>query len=475
MIKKINIIKPSDNLVFLISDIKDLDGKYFSEKEIKYIKSQNSKNKKELITFNRIDNWLFVQFIAKEKQEFKKLEKVRIAGDKLVSIINENKLKKVIISSLTGFEKETLALAEGMALGNYQFFKYKKDSDEKKNSLIEIGIFSKDINKKNIDELNTIIDCTCFSRTLVNEPLSYLTAEKLSEEITNKGKESGAKVEVLSKKKIESLKMGGLLAVNKGSIDPPTFTIIEWNPKNKKNKKPIVLVGKGVVYDTGGLNLKPGEYMNDMKQDMGGAATVAGAVNAIAKAKLPFHVIGLIPATDNRPDGNAYVSGDVITMYDGTTVEVLNTDAEGRMILADALAYAKKYNPALVIDFATLTGSAQRAIGKYASVAMQSKAEKELSKLQISGENVYERLVEFPLWEEYGEEIKSGIADIKNIGGINGGAITAGKFLEHFTDYPYIHMDIAGTAFMKKKDSYRGIYGTGVGVRLLFDFVKSWR
>ena len=212
--------------------------------------------------------------------------------------------------------------------------------------------------------------------------------------------------------------------------------------------------------------------MNDMKQDMGGAATVAGAVNAIAKAKLPFHVIALIPATDNRPDGNAYVTGDVITMYDGTTVEVLNTDAEGRMILADALAYAKKYKPALVIDFATLTGSAQRAIGKYATVAMQSKAKMELSKLQISGENVYERIVEFPLWEEYGEEIKSGIADIKNLGGVAGGAITAGKFLEHFTDYPYIHMDIAGTAFMEKRYSYRGIYGTGVGVRLLFDFVK---
>ncbi|MCD4773388.1 MAG: leucyl aminopeptidase family protein [Bacteroidales bacterium] len=472
MIKKATKINPSNNLVFLISDIKNLDRQYFSEKEIKYIKSQNSKSKKELISFNRIDNWLFVQFIPKEKQEFKKLEKIRIAGDKLVSIINENKLSKVIISTLSDLEKETLALAEGMALGNYQFLKYKKDSDEKRNSLIEIGIFSKDINKNSIEELNTIIDCTCFSRTLVNEPLSYLTAEKLSEEFVNKAKESGASVEVLTKKKIESLKMGGLLAVNKGSIDPPTFTIIEWNPEDKKNDKPIVFVGKGVVFDTGGLNLKPGEYMNDMKQDMGGAATVAGAVNAIAKAKLPFHVIALIPATDNRPDGNAYVTGDVITMYDGTTVEVLNTDAEGRMILADALAYAKKYKPALVIDFATLTGSAQRAIGKYATVAMQSKAKMELSKLQISGENVYERIVEFPLWEEYGEEIKSGIADIKNLGGVAGGAITAGKFLEHFTDYPYIHMDIAGTAFMEKRYSYRGIYGTGVGVRLLFDFVK---
>jgi len=473
MIKKINKINLSDNLVFLISSIKELDGQYFSEKEIKYIKSEISKNKKELISLNKIDNWFFVQLIPKEKQEFKKLEKIRIAGDKIVSIINENKLCKVQIIGSDSLKKETLALAEGMVLGNYQFLKYKKDSEKKKNTLVELGIFSKEISNKNIEDLNTVIDCTCFSRTLVNEPLSYLNAEKLSEEIENKGDETGAKVEILTKKKIESLKMGGLLAVNKGSIDPPTFTIIEWKPKNKKNDKPIVFVGKGVVFDTGGLNLKTGEYMNDMKQDMGGAATVAGALNAIAKAKLPFHVIALIPATDNRPDGNAYVTGDVITMFDGTTVEVLNTDAEGRMILADALAYAKKYDPALVIDFATLTGSAQRAIGKYASVAMQSKAKKELKKLQESGENVYERIVEFPLWEEFGEEIKSGIADIKNLGGVTGGAITAGKFLEHFTDYPYIHMDIAGTAFMNKKDSYRGIYGTGVGVRLLFDFIKS--
>jgi len=473
MIKKINKISLSNNLVFLISSIKELDGQYFSEKEIKYIKSEISKNKKELISLNKIDNWFFVQLIPKEKQEFKKLEKIRIAGDKIVSIINENKLCKVQIIGSDSLKKETLALAEGMVLGNYQFLKYKKDSEKKKNTLVELGIFSKEISNKNIEDLNTVIDCTCFSRILVNEPLSYLNAEKLSEEIENKGEETGAKVEILTKKKIESLKMGGLLAVNKGSIDPPTFTIIEWKPKNKKNDKPIVFVGKGVVFDTGGLNLKTGEYMNDMKQDMGGAATVAGAINAIAKAKLPFHVIALIPATDNRLDGNAYVTGDVITMFDGTTVEVINTDAEGRMILADALAYAKKYDPALVIDFATLTGSAQRAIGKYASVAMQSKAKKELRKLQESGENVYERIVEFPLWEEFGEEIKSGIADIKNLGGVTGGAITAGKFLEHFTDYPYIHMDIAGTAYMNKKDSYRGIYGTGVGVRLLFDFIKD--
>lgn len=265
--------------------------------------------------------------------------------------------------------------------------------------------------------------------------------------------------------------MGGLLAVNRGSVDPPTFSIIEWKPENAVNKKPVVLVGKGVVYDTGGMNIKTGNFMNDMKMDMAGGAAVASAVYAVAKAKVPMHVIALVPATDNRTHGNAYVSGDVITMYDGTRVEVINTDAEGRMLLADALGYAKKYDPELVIDVATLTGSAMRAIGNYGVVGMQSNAGKEFNRLKQCGEEVYERLVEFPLWKEYAEELKSDIADIKHLGGSNAGAITAGKFLEHFTDYPFIHLDIAGPAFMEKAYKYYPAGGSGIVVRLLFKYL----
>jgi leucyl aminopeptidase len=194
---------------------------------------------------------------------------------------------------------------------------------------------------------------------------------------------------------------------------------------------------------------------------------------AISKAKLPVHVIGLIPATDNRPDGNAYTPGDVVTMFDGSTVEVLNTDAEGRMILADALSYAKKYNPELVIDIATLTGSASRAIGSQAMVGMKVKSDKEFSSLCKSADKVHERIVEFPMWDEYADMLKSEIADRKNIGGVEAGAITAGKFLEHFTDYPYIHLDIAGPAFLSKSNAYRTVGGTGVGVRLFYEFIKS--
>ena len=279
---------------------------------------------------------------------------------------------------------------------------------------------------------------------------------------------------MLNKKKIISLKMGGLLAVNKGSIDEPTFTIMEWKPKNAKNQHPIILIGKGIVFDTGGLSLKPtANSMEFMKTDMGGAGTVIGAMQAIASNKLPLYVIALVPATDNRPSGNAYAPGDVITMHDGTTVEVLNTDAEGRLILADALSFAKKYNPELVIDLATLTGAAVAAIGHYGIVSMHSGADKDHANLKDIGNYTHERLAEMPFWSDYDELIKSDVADIKNLGGPHAGAITAGKFLAHFIDYPWIHLDIAGSSYTKKRYGYRGKGATGTGVRLIYQFIKN--
>jgi leucyl aminopeptidase len=239
--------------------------------------------------------------------------------------------------------------------------------------------------------------------------------------------------------------MGGLLAVNQGSLNPPTFTVMEWKPRRPVNKHPLVLVGKGVVYDTGGLSLKPTpNSMDYMKCDMAGAAVAGCTLYGIAKARLPVHVIALVPATDNRPDGNAYAPGDVITMYSGLTVEVLNTDAEGRLILADALHYAKQLKPQLVMEFSTLTGAAAIAVGHYGIVCMGNADARIRKKLTDSGNNVYERLVEFPYWEEYDELLKSDIADVKNIGGAVAGAVTAGRFLSKFTDYPYMHFDIAG-------------------------------
>jgi len=457
----------------LIREIASLNKINLSKDEKDFVAAQ-LKNEIKLITLNRYKSVMFLIVIDKKTDDYAENELARKAADKLIKPLNDFKVKELTVSAPGEKAGLVLAFAEGLSLAAYQFLKYFKDADKKANSLQTVFVDQKEVSKAQCDELNVIAEATNIARTLVNEPLSYLTATVLSGEIKKLGKQAGFKVEVFDKKRIEALKMGGLLAVNKGSIDPPTFTILEWKPAKTKNKKPIVFVGKGVVFDTGGLSLKPTKgSMDTMKCDMAGAAAVAGSVYAIAKAKLPVHVIGLVPATDNRPDGNAYVPGDVIKMMNGLNIEVLNTDAEGRMILADALHYAKKYKPELVVDLATLTGAAVAAIGKYGIVSMGTADEKQMSRMAESGNNVYERLAPMPFWDEYAELLKSDIADMKNLGGAHAGAITAGKFLEKFTDYPWIHLDIAGPSFVEKRDSYRGNGGTGVGVRLLFDFVKN--
>ncbi len=470
-IQKTSRRAPSVDTAQLFKSVNDLKNFDLSKDELTYVRRE-IKLKRKIIEVNRFKQKLVLVHLNHSGTKNQQYEAIRRQGYSTLTYFNKSKTRRLVISSSE--QKEfTLAFLEGLLLGNYQFLKYKKDADEKENKLEEIDIYSKQISADDIDLLSIVTEAVYNTRDFVNEPLSALNAVKFSEEVKKLGEACGAKVEVFNKKKIESLRMGGLLAVNKGSIDPPTFTIFEWKPKDKVNKKPIILVGKGVMYDTGGLSLKPTNYMDTMKCDMAGGAAVAGALYAIAKAKLPVHVIGMIPATDNRPDGNAYVPGDVITMLDGTTVEVLNTDAEGRMILADALSYAKNYDPELVIDIATLTGAAAVALGENAIVGMCAKSEKEFHTLQKSGMRVNERIIEFPFWDEYKDMLKSTIADLKNIGGMYAGAITAGKFLEHFTDYPYIHLDIAGPAFIKKRDSYRVVGGTGIGVRLFFEFIRS--
>jgi leucyl aminopeptidase len=411
--------------------------------------------------------------IDNAREAFKQKEDARRAAYNVVKFLNGLKAVEVSFENATANRELGFDFIEGAILSSYQFLKY-KTKEAKPNTLVKL-LVNETISKNEIAEIETITGANLIARDLINEPLSYLTAEQLSKEITKLGKEAGFKVEVFNKKKIESLKMGGLLAVNRGSQRPPTFNILEYKPAKAKNKKPIILVGKGVVYDTGGLSLKPTpNSMDMMKCDMGGAATVIGALYAISKLKLPIHVIGLIPATDNRPGEDAYVPGDVVTMMNGLNVEVLNTDAEGRMILGDALAYADKYKPELVMDFATLTGAAKAAISGLASAYMGTASDEVKTKLMASSKNTHERLVEFPLWEEYALLIKSDVADIKNIGGPEAGAITAGKFLECFVTYPWLHFDIAGSAYLMAEDNYRGKYATGVGVRLMIDFIKNY-
>ncbi len=448
---------------------------HISGEENKNLVEKRISDKKELTLIYEEGVPLFVQALkCEKKEEYLLLEEARKAAFAIYSSLKDQDATSISIVNAGISENEFLAFAEGLYLTDYQFDKYFTKRDEPGFRLGDISLVSKGITDEDMDKLLAVLDATSFCRDLVNEPLSYLTATKLSEEIKKKGRDFGFSVEVFNKKKIESLRMGGLLAVNRGSIDPPTFSILEWKPQNAINEKPYILVGKGVVYDTGGLSLKPtSDSMDYMKCDMGGAAAVAGAIYAMARVKLPLYVVGLIPATDNRPDGNAYVPGDVVEMYDGSTVEVLNTDAEGRMILADALSYARQYNPELVIELSTLTGSAHMAVGKYAIVGMGNASRENMESLVQSGYTTFERIAEFPFWDDFAETLKSDIADQKNIGGRYAGAITAGKFLEKFTDYPYIHLDIAGPSFNKVQDNYRGKGGSGVGVRLLFDFFNE--
>lgn len=400
-------------------------------------------------------------------------ESCRLMGAKIANTLNDAKVESVAIANYTTLSDAGLLCAEGTALASYQFLKYKTTPVKKLKTLQTIGLFAVNTTEAQVAELQILVDAVYITRDLVNEPVIYLTAPQLSIEIEKLGKEAGFSVTVLDKAQIEAEKMGGLLAVNYGSPIEPRFNILEWKPSHAKNTHPIVLVGKGVVYDTGGLSLKPTlNSMDHMKCDMGGAAVVAATLYAVAKLNLPLHIVGLIPSTDNRPGGNAYTPGDVITMRSGHTVEVLNTDAEGRLILADALDYAKQYQPELVIDFATLTGAALITIGMQGVLLMGNANETTKNQFKQSGEEVYERLAELPLWDEYKQQLESSIADLKNIGGSNAGSITAGKFLEHFTDYPWMHVDLS-MAWHTEDMGYRLKNGTGVGTRLCYNFLKK--
>ena len=445
------------------------------ERERAFVRKSLS-GKEGYALLNRYDHRLWIVIVPDKGKQDEKKEKLRRIAFRIAGEAGKYGEKELQVTDREVPAALSLAFLEGLMLSFYRFDKYftGKNGETRKPLPAKVYAVISAARREDLEALKVLVRAVGYARDLVNEPVSWLNAVRLSEVFSDMGREAGFHVEVFHKQKIEAMRMGGLLAVNKGSVDPPTFTVMEWKPADAVNDKPVVLVGKGVVFDTGGLSLKPTkDSMDQMKSDMAGAAAVGSVMYALAAARVPCHVIALVPATDNRPDGNAYAPGDVVTMYDGTTVEVLNTDAEGRMILADALAYAKHFDPELVIELSTLTGAAAVAIGKYGIVGMGTAPEKDFTALGKSGERVNERIVRFPFWEDYKELLKSDIADMKNIGGREAGAITAGKFLEHFTSYPYIHLDIAGPAFVTGKNSYKGKGGTGVGVRLLYDFLKE--
>ncbi len=397
---------------------------------------------------------------------------MRRAGARVWELIADLPVQSVLLDA-RGDVVEPYAWLEGLRLRSYRFDKY----ISQKNRPTVGKIYVPQLSEDDIAEMDWVVNANFLARDLSNEPYITLNTATLAQRACDIGREVGIDVEVWDKHRIEEEGFGGLLGVNKGSEYPPAFVIMRYDPQDSLNTDPFVLVGKGVVFDTGGLSLKPTKNsMDQMKHDMGGAAAVIGTMYYVAGRKLPIKVTALLPITDNRPGHDALTPCDIIRMHDGTTVEVLNTDAEGRLILADALAYAKHLSPMLTIDLATLTGAAMRAVGPHGTVMIRNReAAAHADDIIRSGYETYERVVELPNWPEYREMLKSDIADIKNIGGPNAGAITAGQFLEHFTDYPWIHLDIAGPAFGGKAGSYQGGTGaSGVGVRLLARFFQHW-
>ena len=430
----------------------------------------------KFITLNHFSHQHYFVVLEKKRTPDLTLEALRQAGHQLQAALKKEKTTEVYIQNLSDNPEAALTLAEGLFLAAYQFAGYKTDEQARRAAaLTTIALVGEAASPAQLTALLHVLEGVAFARDLVNAPLNKLNAQQLADRLAEAGDAAGYTTEVLDLARIESLRMGGLLAVNLGSPEPPTFSILEWKPEGAQNEHPYVLVGKGVVYDTGGLSLKPTPNSMDlMKSDMAGGAAVGGVLYALAKNQVPLHVIGLVPATDNRPGGLAYVPGDVLTMHAGLTVEVKNTDAEGRLLLADALSFAKKYHPALVIDLATLTGAAVRAIGTEAAAVMGTADADTTARLLAAAHRVHERLVEFPLWDDYADHMKSDIADLSNLGKAEAGHISAAKFLERFIEgTPWLHLDIAGPAFLTAPDSYRGKGGTGMGVRLLYEFLTK--
>jgi leucyl aminopeptidase len=368
-------------------------------------------------------------------------------------------------------------LAEGALLANYRYDKWITVRDRKQKNVSKVSILVADKDRvtdvrAGAKEGQHLAEATLLARDLANAPSNELYPGALADR-AKELKELGVNVKVLDKKKITELGMGGLLAVNQGSTTPPFFVIMEWNG-GEKDEAPIVLVGKGITFDSGGISLKPGPGMGDMKMDMGGAAAVIGAMHGVASLKLAKNVVGLVPTTDNMPSGSSYKPGDVITFLNGKTAEIDNTDAEGRLILADGLSYAERYNPAAVVDLATLTGACMIALGHY-SAGLMGTDDGVKSAIKTAADHTYERVTELPLWSEYEQQLQSDVADVKNVGGRPAGAITAGLFLKNFVgDYPWAHLDIAGVGINPKPYGYVPKGGTGFGARLMVEFIRGY-
>ncbi|MEK6757300.1 MAG: leucyl aminopeptidase [Bacteroidota bacterium] len=369
------------------------------------------------------------------------------------------------------------AMAEGAFLSLYKFDKYITKKNDENAALSEITFYTERTSLLKTGEAavryaQTVSEATCLARDLANAPGNEIYPETLADAAWQSAERCGYSATVVDEREIKELGMGGVMGVSQGSAHPPRFIILEYGQPSKKT---IVLVGKGVTFDTGGISIKPSANMAEMKMDMSGAAAVIGTFEAVARLKLPVHLVGLIPAVENMPSGSSIRPGDILRHYGGKTSEVDNTDAEGRLILADALAYAEKFKPAAVIDLATLTGACVVALGHHAS-GMMGNDEGLMKKLKAAGERTYERVWPLPMFDEYEKLIKSDVADVRNVGGRWAGAITGAWFLKKFIgNYKWVHLDIAGTAILEENSDYTPKGGSGVGVRLLTEFLRRWK
>ena len=373
-------------------------------------------------------------------------------------------------------ESAAAALIEGAQLAAYQFNKYRSNAkpraEIKSLTLFKPGLKQTAALQKAVDTAQAIIPAVFLARDLVNEPPSVATARFLGEQATRVCRGRGLSVEVWGKKKIEAMKLAGLLAVNRGSQEEPRFIKIQYKPTAKAKRK-VALVGKGITFDSGGLSLKPSKSMETMKLDMAGGAAIIATMSCLPKLGLGVEVTGYVPTTDNLPGHNAQKPGDVIRYLNGKTIEVLNTDAEGRLILADALALAAQQKPDYMINMATLTGACMVALGPHVGGLFSNNQPLADALLRGSSETG-EKLWQLPLVKEYKESIKSSVADMKNIGGAHGGAIIAALILQEFVgDVPWAHLDIAGPAFAESDNLICPKGGTGFGVRTLINFLSN--
>ncbi len=430
-------------------------------------------------------NFKRIILVGLGKRDELTIEKLRRAYGFSGRKVKELKLKSLSVqafeSNLPGvkLQEASQAMVEGILLSLYKLDRYKTVDENERIALQRLTILKE--KRKGIGEIKRGAEdgkdfswATNFCRDLSNQPGNYLTPERLAGEADKLARENNLKCKIFSAPEIKKLKMNTFLAVASGSKESPKLIVLEYIPP-RREVNTLALVGKGITFDAGGLSLKSTEGMVEMKGDMMGGAVVIATIAACAKMGLPLHLIGIVPATENLPSGSALKVGDIITSHSGKTIEVLNTDAEGRLILADGLSYARSFEPDAILDVATLTGTIKLALGTICAGLFGNHRGLKAQMLK-AGEVSGERVWEMPLWEEYGEYLKSDLADIKNVGGRPGGAILAAKFLQNFVgDLPWIHLDIAGVDFREKEDSYQTKGATGFGARLLLQFLKGWK